>query len=217
MDMTEPSSPSSRPPRTRRKEARPGEIATAALRLFAEKGFASTRLEDVAAAAGIGKGTIYLYFATKQDLFEAVVRQAIVPKLEAAEAALAAYDGFAADLLRRCAVLAADAIGSDLTAIPKLVLTELGNFPEMARFYGETVVNRGLDLLGRVLAHGIARGEFRPVPLHAVAPLVVGPVLMLVMWKHSLAQQIDIRFEPSQVLAAHVEVILRGLRAEDGP
>ena len=86
--------------RSRRKEARPGEIVAAALASFAERGYAATKLEDVAAAAGISKGTIYLYFPTKEDLFRAVVRQAVLPNLEAAEAEFADHTGSAADLLR---------------------------------------------------------------------------------------------------------------------
>src|ERR1700722_15466151 len=90
-------------PRSRRKEARPGEIVTAALASFAERGFAATKLEDVATAAGIGKGTIYLYFPTKEDLFRSVVRQAVLPNLEAAAALLDDPNTSAADILRAIA------------------------------------------------------------------------------------------------------------------
>src|SRR5271157_2330429 len=90
-------------PRSRRKEARPGEIVAAALASFAERGYAATRLDEVARAAGISKGTIYLYFPTKEDLFRAVVRQAVLPNVEAAEADLANHNGSSADLLRMMA------------------------------------------------------------------------------------------------------------------
>src|SRR5271166_5322803 len=115
--------------RARRKEARPGEIVEAALRLFADRGFAATKLEDVAAAAGIGKGTIYLYFPTKEDLFRAVVRQAVLPNLEAAEADMAAFTGSSADLLRLLTQRFLRLLDTDLTAVPKLVVAESGNFP----------------------------------------------------------------------------------------
>src|ERR1700757_4733588 len=91
------------PTPTRRKDARPGEIVAAALASFAERGFAATRLEDVAAAAGISKGTIYLYFPTKEDLFRAVVRHAVLPNVEAAETDIAGYAGSSADILRMMA------------------------------------------------------------------------------------------------------------------
>src|SRR5271166_1355220 len=105
-------------PRARRKDARPGEIIAAALASFAERGYAATKLEDVAAAAGISKGTIYLYFPTKEDLFRAVVRQAVLPNVEAAEADMAAFTGSSADLLRLLARRSMHLLDSDLTAIP---------------------------------------------------------------------------------------------------
>jgi AcrR family transcriptional regulator len=208
-------SPSETRKRSRRKEARPAEIATAALRLFAERGFAATRLEDVAAAAGIGKGTIYLYFANKEELFEAVVLQRLVPRLDAAEAIVGSYTGPAAGLLRAVAGLAADAIGSDIAAIPKLVVTESGNFPDMARFYADNVVRRGKALIGRVLALGEAQGEFRPVDIDAVLPVIVGPILMMVLWQHSLGRHTDLQFQPARVIATHLDMLLRALAPGD--
>src|SRR5256885_2955318 len=140
--------------RSRRKEARPAEIVEAALALFAERGFAATKLEDVAAKAGIGKGTVYLYFPTKEELFRAVVRQGLLPNLEAAEAMVAAHRGSASDMLREIARLVLRLIETDLTAIPKLVITESGNFPAIAEFYAEEVVKRGIRLIGGVIARG---------------------------------------------------------------
>ena len=114
--------------RFRRKHARPAEIVDAALALFTERGFAATRLEDVATRAGIGKGTIYLYFPTKEDLFRAVVRERLVPNLDAIEAMVAAHAGSSAELLGRIAGRAEQLIASDITAIPKLVLAESAIF-----------------------------------------------------------------------------------------
>src|SRR5579863_5082118 len=117
----------------RRKEARPGEILDAALACFAERGFAATRLDDVARRAGITKGTLYLYFPNKEELFKAVIRETLVPELirlgtaSGAGPAVPSIDGMIADFQR----LAASPIG----AIPKLVLGEAANFPEIARFY----------------------------------------------------------------------------------
>jgi AcrR family transcriptional regulator len=203
--------------RVRRKDARPGEIAAAALKLFAERGFAATRLEDVAAAAGIGKGTIYLYFGTKEELFEAVVRQQIVPRLEAAEALLGGHTGSAADLLRGVARIVHQVIDSDLTAIPKLIATEAGNFPQLAQFYVDRVVKRGIALLARILAIGIERGEFRAIDPMTAVPLFIGPILMIVLWKHSLGRHTDIKFQPQPIIEAHVETLLRGLAPEAAP
>ncbi|HEY3848612.1 MAG TPA: TetR/AcrR family transcriptional regulator [Acetobacteraceae bacterium] len=203
--------------RARRKEARPGEIIEAALRLFADRGFAATKLEDVAAAAGIGKGTIYLYFSTKEDLFRAVVRQAVLPNLEAAVALSQDTDLSAADILRAVAERFLLLLDTNLTAVPKLVIAESGNFPTLAKFYAEEVILKGMALIRSVLARGIERGEFRPIDLDGALPLFSAPLLLLVLWKHSLGRHTDIQFNPRAVVATHLDVLLRGLAAEHRP
>lgn len=202
------------PRRARRKEARPGEIVAAALRLFSDRGFAATKLEDVAAAAGIGKGTIYLYFPTKEDLFRAVVRQAVLPNLEAVAALVQDPDRSAADILRAIAARFLLLLDTDLTAIPKLVLAESGNFPALARFYAEEVVLKAMALIRGVLARGIERGEFRPIDLDSALPLFSAPLLLLLLWKHSLGRHTDIELNPRTVVATHLDVLLRGLAAD---
>jgi AcrR family transcriptional regulator len=203
--------------RARRKDARPGEIVQAALHLFADRGYAATKLEDVAVAAGIGKGTIYLYFPTKEDLFRAVVRQAVLPNLEAAVALTADPDASAADILRAIAERFLTLLDTDLTAIPKLVVAESGNFPSLARFYAEEVVYKGMALIRGVLARGIERGEFRPIDLDSALPLFSAPLLLLLLWKHSLGRHTDIQFDPRAVVASHLDVLLRGLAAAPPP
>jgi len=200
----------------RRKEARPSEILKAALTLFAERGFAATKLEDVAAAAGIGKGTIYLYFPTKEELFRAVVRQELLPNLAQSEALVATHQGSSADLLRLLAERFAGLLDSELTAIPKLVVTEAGNFPAIARFYADEVAKRAIALIGGVLRRGMERGEFRKLDPIVVMPLFLAPFLMLVLWKHSLGRYADIKFDPRAVIETHIDVLLRGL-APDRP
>ena len=197
--------------RSRRKEARPSEIVAAALASFAERGYAATKLEDVAAAAGISKGTIYLYFPTKEHLFRAVVEQAVLPNVEAAEGDLAAHTGSSADLLRMLAQRFLRLLDSDLTAVPKLVVAESGNFPEIAQFYADAVLRRAFRLIEGILARGVARGEFRPLDVHATLPLFAGPFLLLALWKHSLGRHTDLTFDPRAVAEAHIETLLRGL------
>jgi AcrR family transcriptional regulator len=215
--MSDPDSAPEAPRRTRRKDARPGEIIEAALRLFADRGYAATKLEAVAAAAGIGKGTIYLYFPTKEDLFRAVVRQAVLPNLEAIAAIAADPNNSAAAILRAIAERFLVVFDTDLTAIPKLVVAESGNFPSLARFYAEEVVYKGMALIRAVLARGIARGEFRPIDLDSALPLFSAPLLLLVLWKHSLGRHTDIQFDPHAVVATHLDVLLRGLAADPPP
>jgi AcrR family transcriptional regulator len=203
--------------RARRKEARPAEIVEAALRLFADRGFAATKLEDVATAAGIGKGTIYLYFPTKEDLFRAVVRQAVLPNVEAVIALSQDPDRSAADILRAVAERFLLLLDTDLTAIPKLVIAESGNFPALARFYAEEVVLKGMALIRGILAHGIERGEFRPIDLDSALPLFSAPLMVLLLWKHSLGRHTDIQFNPRLVVATHLDILLRGLAPDPPP
>jgi AcrR family transcriptional regulator len=200
--------------RSRRKEARPTEIVEAALALFTERGFAATRLEDVAAGAGIGKGTIYLYFPTKEELFRAVVRHRLGPNLDAIQAIIATHTGTSAELLRHIAAHALALVESDIIAIPKLVLAESGNFPAIARLYAEEVAKRGMALLESVLARGMERGEFRRLDPHSVLPLFTGPILTMALWKHSIGRHTDITFDPRRVIETHLDVFLRGLSAE---
>ncbi len=198
-------------PRTRRKDARPGEILAAALSLFAERGYAATRLDDVAHRAGIAKGTIYLYFPTKEDLFRAVVRQDLLPNLAALEALAAAHRGSAAALLRQLVTAMAARMDTEIAAIPRLVLSESGNLPTLARFYAEEVVARGLALIGGVIARGVAAGEFRDVPPAVVAPLVVAPLLMAMLWRGSIGRHAPPAVDPAALLETHMDLLLRGL------
>ena len=198
----------------RRKEARPGEILDAALASFAERGFAATRLDEVAARAGITKGTLYLYFANKEELFKAAVRRWITPNIAQAEAALdsataatpAVLEELVATWLR---VFATTPSG----VIPKLVVSEAGNFPELARFYLEEVVQRGMRLLARLVRRGVERGEFDPaIDVDHAVFCIVSPVLMSALWRHSLAPHADHRIDMEALARTHARLMIDGLR-----
>jgi AcrR family transcriptional regulator len=197
----------------RRKEARPEEILAAALASFAERGFAATRLEDVAARAGISKGTLYLYFKGKEELFEAVVRATLVPNLERLEVLAASFEGPSAVLLERLLLTIAGVAGSQVGAIPKLVIAEAGNFPDLARFYLDEVVRRGLRLIGTILRRGIQRGEFRAVDVDHAVFCVIAPMLIAALWKNSLEAHDDAPLDTQALVRAHLDLLLRGLQA----
>jgi len=171
----------------RRKEARPQELLAAALNLFVERGFAATRLDDVAKAAGVSKGTLYLYFSSKEDLFKAVVRENIVPLLGEAEGMITAFEGNTESLFRELTLSWWRNAGeTKLSGLPKLMMGEAGNFPELARFYQDEVIARGEALLATVLARGMQRGEIRNIDLEIDTRLLIAPVIMMMMmWKHS--------------------------------
>lgn len=197
----------------RRKDARPSELTAAALELFAEKGFAATRLDDVAARAGVSKGTVYLYFESKEALFEAVVREGIVPALAHGEALLAGYDGDTAALLRAILHGWWDLIGgTTLSGVPKIVLSEARNFPEMARFYNDNVIHRGRRLMAGVLERGIARGEFRPVEVGPTIDSLMSPLLFLAVWRSSMGLCCaNALADPKTFIDRHLDLVLGGL------
>jgi AcrR family transcriptional regulator len=196
----------------RRKDARPQELLAAAIDLFVERGFASTRLEDVARRAGVSKGTLYLYFENKEELFKAVVRNNIVPVIGDAESSVAEFDGHSAELLRSVMMGWWDRIGAHkVSCIIKLVMAEAGNFPELATFYQEEVINRGTRMISSMLERGIARGEFRPINVAQVTQVLIAPMLMLVTWKHSVGPCERGSLEPQAFLDAFLDMALHGL------
>lgn len=201
----------------RRSEARPAELIAAALQCFAERGFAGTRLDDVAARAGVSKASIYLYFESKEKLFEAVVRAAVTPSLDRACALVEAFEGSTPDLVRMLLFVFETALNGPFPAMAKLVVSESGNFPELARLWADVVLRRGMALVRRVIDRGVAREEFRSVDAEAAMPLVMAPVVLLAIWKHSFGQHTDIKLDPHAILVEHTETLLRGLAATRGP
>jgi AcrR family transcriptional regulator len=196
----------------RRKDARPHELLAAALDLFVERGFASTRLEDVARRAGVSKGTLYLYFENKEDLFKAVVRNTIVPAIGEAELSIAEFDGHSADLLRSVIHHWWQRLGATkASGIIKLVMAEADNFPELGKFYQEEVIKRGTAMISRMLERAIAREEFRPVNVTMVTQVVIAPVLMLITWKHSVGPCERAQLDPQAFLDTFLDVSLQGL------
>lgn len=198
----------------RRAHARRKELLAAAVALFTERGFAATRLEDVAARAGVSKATVYVYFADKERLFEAVVQETVVPNLDRARALIDGYDGTTPGLIRALIVLLESVLESPVSAVLKVVIADSGNFPELARVWAGLVIQRGFALVCRVIERGIARGELRPVNPADVAPLVIAPVVLLAVWKHSFSAHAGMQLDRHAILAAHADVVLRGLAKE---
>nr|WP_295776960.1 TetR/AcrR family transcriptional regulator [Rhodoferax sp.] len=202
--------------RERRKDARPGELLAAALDLFVEKGFAGTRAEEVAKRAGVSKGTLFLYFSSKEELFKAVVRENISGRFDEWNEEFDNFQGTTPDMLRYCVKAWWERIGSTkASGITKLMMSEAGNFPELAAFYQTEVIQPGNDLLKRVLQRGVGRGEFQPMDLQYGVYAVLTPMLYLAMWKHSLGTCLanNASIDPEKYIAVHVETLLHGLSA----
>lgn len=198
----------------RRKDARPQELLAAALDLFVERGYASTRLEDVARRAGVSKGTLYLYFTNKEELFKAVVRENIVPALGEAEDIISSFEGHSADLLRLVMLGWWERLGATkASGIIKLVMAEAGNFPDLALFYQEEVINRSTIMIGSMFERAIARGDFRPVESSVMTQVLIAPMLMLITWKHTIGPCNQGGLEPMAFMEAFLDMALNGLLA----
>lgn len=200
--------------RERRKEARPGELLDAALDLFVEKGFAATRSEEVAARAGVSKGTLFLYFPSKEELFKAVVRENISGRFAEWMKEFEEFEGSTADMVRYCMHVWWQRIGATrASGITKLMISEARNFPELAAFYQQEVIRPGTDLVRRILRRGVERGEFRPIDLEYTVFSIVAPMIFLIMMKHSLGACVPDEYplDPERYVNAQVESLLYGL------
>jgi AcrR family transcriptional regulator len=200
----------SNPPRRRRKEARPGELVEAGLAEFAVRGFAATRLDDVARRAGVAKGTIYRYFENKEALFIAAVRSRVTSVLADAGDAVDAYPGPTSDLLRGLIeTLHLRLVDSDLRVLIRIVIAESGNFPGLAETYHAETVAKGRAVLERIVRRGIARGEFRAGPATDLPIVLMAPAMMAAIWKMTFES-----FDPvatRRFLDAHLDLVLNSI------
>jgi TetR/AcrR family transcriptional regulator len=200
----------------RRKEARPSELLAAALDLFVEKGFAATRAEEVAHRAGVSKGTLFLYFSSKEELFKAVVRENISGRYPEWNAELESFAGSSSELLHYCMQAWWAQYGdTKASGISKLIMSEATNFPELAAFYQKEVVEPGRALISKILQRGIDSGEFQPTDLKYGIYAVLAPMLFLIMWKHSLGACVpdNSPIVPKDYIRAQMNTILLGLCA----
>lgn len=214
----DPSPParSRRPPRSRRKEARPAEIVDAAFAEFVERGFEGARLDRVAARAGVSKPTIYLYFDGKEALFEAVVRARVSAVFDEVEAATAVDDREPTEArLRRILVLIYQRfVDTDLRRVLKLLIAEGGRFPDLLRSYHDLAYSRGRALIAATLRRGIERGEVREGPSSAFPELVIAPAIFLAVHRETMGALSPI--DRDAFLEGHVELVLRGIAAREG-
>ncbi len=201
------------PKRERRKQARPGELLVAALDLFVEKGYAATRMEEVAARSGVSKGTVFLYFTSKEELFKAVVRENISGRFEEWNAELLTFEGSAADMLHHCMSAWWHRVGlTQASGISKLLISEGQHFPDILQFYQEEVVQPGHALIRKVLQRGIDRGEFRAVDLDFAVYGVVAAMMFLILSKHTAScLPLNVTLDPDAYIAHQVAVMLQGL------
>ena len=172
-------------------------------------------MDDIAERAGVTKGTIYLYFENKDAVFKALVRESIGAQLANVLENVRAYEGPSRELLRLIlTALGQFARTSDRVVLPKILIAEAGNFPELARFYREEIIDKGLSVMSGAIARGIERGEFRNVnPQHA-ARLCIAPILLAIFWRTTFAQFDAKPYDYQGFVETHLDVLLRGLAAD---
>jgi AcrR family transcriptional regulator len=201
----------------RRKEARPQELLEAALDVFAEKGFNAARVEDIAERAGVSKGTVYLYFDTKEEIFRSLVRENLRTRITPLRDSLAHHEGPSGELIAlMLQTVAGVIVSSKLAVLPKIIIAESGNFPQLAEFYRREVIDIGLGIMRDIIERGIARGEFRKIDSDHVARLCMAPMLLALVWKVSFAQFDETPFDIEAFAKTHLDVLLKGIAA-DGP
>jgi AcrR family transcriptional regulator len=201
--------------RERKKDDRPQEIVDAAFQEFAAKGFAGTRLEDVAARAKVSKGLPYLYFKTKEELFKAVIRSVITSHFDvmrkqmetttlSVEAFLKGpFLGFIQEL-----------VVSKRAFIARLLIAEGHKHPELTKFYFDNVVSRGIETLSKLIERGIKSGEFRETALRDYPQLLIAPVLTAIIWRSLFERHHHL--DTDKLLETHVGLIVDAIRAPGG-
>ena len=196
----------------RRKEARPGEILAAALEIFGDRGYEATRLSDVARKAGCTKGTIFLYYENKAELFKAALREAMMPLVTENERLVETHRGSTRDLLAGLLRLRWDhMMRNRFSGLIKLMLAETRNYPELAKFYNDEFIDRNQTLIRSVLQQGVDRGEFKPMDLPHVARFVVAPMVFAVLWRHAFEHAVDAPFSLEEYFDNSLQLILDGL------
>jgi AcrR family transcriptional regulator len=207
--------PQQRGPKFRRRaEARPDEVLDAALELFIEKGFAATRVEDIARRAGLSKGTVYLYFPSKDAVLEALVRRAIVPIADTALEALRDYEGDPRIVITMVIKMIGQRLADPrIIAIPKVIIREVAAFPHLAEIYRAQVLDRVIPVIIRLIRRGVEQGYLRQVDPELTVRSIIGPMLMHMVMAEifGITPEGGLHFE--RLVDNHLSILFDGLSA----
>ena len=191
------------------------EILDAALACFSQKGFAAARMDDIARRAGISKGTIYLYFESKEAVFKALAQRVVGSRVAEIGVVVQAFDGPTPDLVRLVLTRVGQIVSTgDVAVLPRMVLAEAGNFPELAQHWRREVVDHGIALWESIIRRGQERGEFREIPPEHAARLCMAPMIFVALWRSVFGRFEETPYDVHGLIAAHIDVLLRGLAAE---
>lgn len=205
----------SKPKFRRRKERRPDEITRAALDAFAEKGYDGTRVNDVARRAGVSKGLLYLYFRTKEELFKAVIKSVVMPRLDALDDAVARTDLTAEAFLRGPFVkFARELPRSPARVLVRLMIAEGPKHPDLTAWYWDNVVSKGMGILERLIERGVAAGEFRRSALQEFPQMLIAPVLFSIVWTLVFSPHHEL--DTDRFIEGHVDLLLDAVKPARG-
>ncbi|MDJ0919846.1 MAG: TetR/AcrR family transcriptional regulator [Henriciella sp.] len=198
--------------RLQQKEAKRAALVDAALKVFSRVGFAAAKMDDVAEEAGVSKGTVYLYFDSKERLFEAMVRDKMAPALDEAVESFTVSDSSATERLRQhLRSLYARMLDGDRRQIMRLIMAEGPNFPHLAAFYHQRILSHGQGLIRSIISQGVASGEFRKMEGHGLARNIAAGAIVAAIWKLVFDHLQPIELD--SYLETHVDLVLNGLRA----
>jgi AcrR family transcriptional regulator len=198
--------------REQQKEARRVAIIEAALEEFTSQGFTATKLEDVAVRAGIGKGTIYLYFNSKEKLFEEVVRRTLLPERKPPPNYVADFEGTTAELLaNHFRFMYSFMQNEKVPPLVAMVLGEIVRFPQLSQFFYDEMISHSRKMLESIIARGVENGEFRESARNMHHQILIAPTLLGVIWNLQFKQQAPIDFAVYSEM--HIDFILRALKA----
>lgn len=199
----------------RRKEERPAEITQAALEVFAEHGYAATRVDDVAKRAGVSKGLLYLYFKTKEELFKAVIRSIVVPRVDALKTAIADTELSAEEFLQGPYLEFIQKLpDSPARIVVRLLIAEGPKHPDLTAYYFDQVISGGMDALRELINRGVRHGEFRQSDLAEFPQLMISPVLMSIIWRTLFQKHYPL--DTDKLLQTHIDLILRAIKLPPG-
>ena len=190
----------------RRKEDRPQEITEAAFEVFAEKGYARTRVQEVATRAGVSKGLLYLYFETKQALFKAVIRSVVMRRMDALLAAVEETELSSEAFIRGPLVEFMKSLpGSPVAIVIRLLIAEGHRHPDLVDYYWDNVVSKGLQAISDLLERGVSNGEFRETAVSGLPQLVIAPALVSLLWRILFASR---DLDSDQLIETQIDMLL---------
>jgi len=204
---------SQQPRYQRRKQDRPQEITDAALAAFAEKGYAATRVNDVAKRAGVSKGLLYLYFKTKEELFKAVVRSFVVPRIDALTEIIESSELSSEEFLRGPFLDFVKTLpGSPISVVIRLMIAEGPKHPDLVQFYWDNVVSRGLGAISELLQRGVQTGEFRKSAVTEQPHLFIMPVLFSVIFNLLFDKQ---SIDTNRLIETQIDLLITHLKSTE--